>query len=74
MSSWSCLLVQDNVTRTRRRLGRLQADFAAGRISAAAVRHRVASWIGHAAHADTIRLRRRLLGATSFTRGTGTAP
>lgn len=68
------LLVPDNVTRTRRRLRRLQADFAAGRVSAADVRHRVASWIGHAGHADTVRLRRSLLGATSFVRGAGTAP
>lgn len=62
-------LPPDNVTRMKRRLRRLQQAFAHGEVSVEQVRQRVASWIGHASHADTYRLRQRLLGATSFDRG-----
>jgi hypothetical protein len=61
-------LVRDNVTRMTRRLRWMQAAFARGELSAAAVRHRLVSWIGHAQHADTYRLRQRLFRATSFSR------
>jgi hypothetical protein len=61
-------LASENVIRMKRRLRWLQRGFAHGEVSAAGVRHRVTSWIGHARHADTYRLRRRLLGAISFSR------
>ena len=61
-------LASENVIRMKRRLSWLQRGFAHGEVSAAGVRHRVTSWIGHARHADTYRLRRRLLGAISFSR------
>ena len=50
-------LVRENVTRMTRRLRWMQAAFARGELSAADVRHRLVSWIGHAQHADTYRLR-----------------
>jgi hypothetical protein len=46
----------------------MQAAFARGELSAAGVRHRLVSWIGHARHADTFRLRQRLFRATTFSR------
>jgi retron-type reverse transcriptase len=62
------LLVRGNVTRFRRRLKRMQAEFADGRLSVEDVQKRLAGWIGHAVHADTFRLRSRLLGDTIFRR------
>lgn len=62
------LLGRENVVRVRRRLRRLQTDFAGGYISAANIRQRLASWIGHAQHADSFHLRERLFGATTFVR------
>ena len=61
-------LARENVIRMKRRLRRMQAAFARGDLTPAGVRHRLASWIGHAGQADTYRLRRRLFGATTFSR------
>lgn len=61
-------LVRENVTGMRRRLRWMQGAFARGELAAAEVRHRLVSWIGHAQHADTYRLRARLFHATSFSR------
>lgn len=62
------LLVRENVQRMRRRLKRLQAAFATGLLGAAEVRQRLQSWIGHAQHADTFRLRQRLFAEAAFVR------
>jgi retron-type reverse transcriptase len=62
------LLARENVTRMKRRLKRLQRAFAAGQIGPADLRRRLVGWIGHAAHADTFRLRERLFRETSFSR------
>jgi hypothetical protein len=48
------------VVRIKRRLRRLAADCAAGRLSVPEVRQRIAAWVGHAAQANTFRLRQRL--------------
>ena len=61
-------LARETVTRMKRRLRRMQAAFARGELSAAGVRHRLVSWIGHTGHADTYRLRQRLFDATPFSR------
>ena len=53
------LLVQENVRRFRRRMRWMQREFAAGRIGFDAIRPRIMSWIGHARHANTYRLRSR---------------
>ncbi|MFM9963957.1 MAG: hypothetical protein ACKV2Q_22370 [Planctomycetaceae bacterium] len=63
-----CLLARENVVRTRRRLRKMQADFADGLISAEQITQRIRSWIGHAGHADTHGLRTRLFTETTFGR------
>jgi retron-type reverse transcriptase len=50
----------DNVGRFRRRLRRYRRDVEAGLLSAADAAHRIDSWHAHAAHADSVRLRRWL--------------
>ena len=62
------LLAQENVRRFRRRLQRMRLEFAAGRIGFDAIRPRIMSWIGHAQHANTYRLRSDLFRRMSFQR------
>jgi len=62
------LLRKANVVRARRRLKRLQRLYAAGEISLEQVKRSVMSWIGHASHADTYGLRRKLFGEITFCR------
>jgi len=64
------LLVKENVHRFRRRMRRMQAAYAAGRIGFEAIRPRIMSWIGHARHADTYRLRADLFRKMPFQRAT----
>jgi hypothetical protein len=64
------LLVQGNVHRFRRRMRRMQAAYAAGRIGCEAIRPRIMSWLGHARHADTYRLRADLFRRMPFQRAT----
>jgi retron-type reverse transcriptase len=61
-------LARANVTRFKRRLRRLQEDFADGRIELAGIRARVIAWIAHAAHGDTWRLRWSLFQNHPFPR------
>ncbi len=56
----------DNVRRFRRRLRRYRRDVEAGRLSAANAAHRIDSWHAHAAHADSVRLWRRLRAETAW--------
>lgn len=62
------LLVRDNVRRFRRRLKMLQKRFADSEMQLAEIGPRIVSWIAHAAHADTFRLRRRLFEDIVFRR------
>ena len=62
------LLTQQNVRRFRRRVRWMQRSFAAGRLSLEAVRPRITSWISHARHASTYRLRADLFSKMSFQR------
>jgi retron-type reverse transcriptase len=62
------LVARDNIQRMRRRLRRMSDAFQAGELSFAQVRDRIVSWIGHVRHADSHRLRERLLGEFSFAR------
>jgi retron-type reverse transcriptase len=55
------LLNPDAVRRFRRRLGTYGRSYARGVMSADRVRQGLVGWIGHARHADTWRLRTRLL-------------
>jgi retron-type reverse transcriptase len=61
-------LPRANVVRMRRRLERLRAARAAGQLTRADMVKSVAGWLGHAGHADTWRLRRRLLRGMFFYR------
>jgi retron-type reverse transcriptase len=58
----------ENVRRFRRRLRRLQRQYAQRQITLAEARRRIVSWIGHARQADTYRLRRRLFTEHPFRR------
>jgi hypothetical protein len=50
----------------RRRLRHMQREFRLGRISHAYLRARIMSWIGHAMHGNTWRLRRSLFRLARF--------
>jgi hypothetical protein len=60
------LLKRENVIRTRRRLRRLQAEYAAGEMSWDEVTRAVHGWLGHAGFGDTYRLRERVFEAALF--------
>ena len=62
------LLAKNNVRRFRRRLKWMQRAFAAGRIGFDVIRPRIMSWLGHARHADTYRLRGDLFRRMPFQR------
>jgi hypothetical protein len=61
-------LVPENVRRFRRRLRRLQGQYARRVIDRDAVVRRLTSWIGHARQADTWKLRKRLFDEHPFRR------
>jgi RNA-directed DNA polymerase len=65
------LLRNDNGHRFSRKLRRFAKDYADRRLSRADFDPAVQSWIGHARHADTEGLRRRIFSATIFQRGAG---
>jgi len=60
---------KDNVLRMRRRLKVLSQRYRERQISLDDVRQSIQSWIGHAKHADSYRLRSRLLEGVVFQRG-----
>jgi RNA-directed DNA polymerase len=62
-------LARENVFRFRRRLRKLQRQYARRQISLADAGRRIVSWIGHARRqADTYRLRKRLFAEHPFRR------
>jgi retron-type reverse transcriptase len=61
-------LARENVARMRRRLREMQRAFAQDRLAHSDVRQRIQSWIGHASHGDTWKLRERLFNEVVFTR------
>jgi retron-type reverse transcriptase len=64
------LLPKENVRRFRRRVRRMQEEYAAGRASFAEVYQRLMSWSGHAEQANTYRLRCRLFDTICLQRAT----
>jgi retron-type reverse transcriptase len=64
------LLVKENVWRFLRRVRQMQRDYAAWRVSFAAIYQRLMSWNGHARQANTYRLRCRLFDTIGFQRAT----
>ncbi len=63
------LLNKGNTLRMRRRLKKLSCQYKEDRITLNRVTQSVRSWIGHAVHADTYRLRERLLEKVVFQKG-----
>ena len=61
-------LRNDNGHRFARKLRGMAAHYGVGDLTLVAVRASIASWIGHARHADSYGLRKRLLGQVCFTR------
>lgn len=61
-------IVPENVVRMRRRLRRLQSDYAQGSVTLPEISQRLSSWIGHAQHANTWRLREGLFREITFVR------
>jgi hypothetical protein len=66
-----CRLRNDNGHRFTRKLRRFARAYAAGRLAWDDFNPAVQSWIGHASHADTLELRRRIFSAIPFSRGSG---
>lgn len=65
------LLRRQSITRIRRTLARLEVRFAAGDITLTDVQRRLHSWLAHAAHANSYGLRRKMVPARLFARGSG---
>jgi RNA-directed DNA polymerase len=67
-------LVRRNVVSFRKRLRRMQNDYAERRGRWASVEQRIASWQGHAAWGNTFRLREELLSQATFQRNPPSSP
>lgn len=67
---WSThrLLRKNSVKRIKRALKKLQRDYSEGKASVDKVRSVVSSWVGHASHANTYRLRTKVLQGFTLTR------
>lgn len=63
------LLRRQSIITMKRRLKALQRQFQAGRIGLDRVHATVASWVAHAVHANSARVRAAVLGGARFTRG-----
>ncbi len=64
-------LIKENIRRFRRRAQRMQRRYRDGTMGWDEIRVRLASWNAHAATADCYRLRSRVLGSLSFSKGSG---
>ena len=62
------LLKKDNVLRMRRKLKKLSLLYRNRQVSLTEINQSVQSWIGHASHADTYKLRSRLFESVVFQR------
>jgi len=60
------LLREANLQRFRRKLRRLKHQYEAGLLPVVKLRQSIVSWIAHASHANTYKVRRRILGEVSF--------
>lgn len=63
------LLDKGNALRMRRRMKQMAGEYENGNISLDKIHQRVQSWIGHAGHADTWKIRSRILDSVVFKRG-----
>jgi hypothetical protein len=64
-------LKRENVVRFRKRMKRFQMLYKSSSAEWAHINRSVQSWIGHASHADTVRLRKLLLKDIVFQKGKG---
>ena len=62
-------LKRQNVIRFKRRLRKFQREYENGDVSWAHINQSIQSWIGHALHAETARLRGDILSNTVFRKG-----
>jgi RNA-directed DNA polymerase len=60
---------RENVVRARRRVRRLNDQFARGELSQSAVKASLMAWLGHTKHADARQLERCVLGKVSLRHG-----
>lgn len=65
------LLRKDNAKAFRRRLRQMAEDYQAGQIDAEEIRILIQSWIAHANHGNTYRLRRNIFSDVTFSRSQG---
>lgn len=63
------LLDKQNVLRMRRKLNKLSQRYSDDEIALSSIHQSIQSWIGHAAHADTWHLRKRVFSNVVFQRG-----
>lgn len=64
-----CIRVRtENLRRARRRLRRMQRDFAQGKIEESEINQSIQSWVAHLKHGDTWQLRQKLFTHLVFTR------
>ncbi len=63
------LLDKGNALRMRRKIRQWQKLYGQGRIDLEYIHPRMQSWIAHASHGNTYRLRERVLGSVAFVRG-----
>jgi retron-type reverse transcriptase len=59
----------ENLRRARRRLRRMQIDYAADKIDCQEISQSLRSWIAHLEHGDTWQLREHIFASLVFTRG-----
>ena len=58
-----------NLTRARKRLKKLQKNYAQGNIDIQDIKRSLNSWEAHLQHGDTWRLRKQIFDSLVFTRG-----
>jgi hypothetical protein len=68
---WRREVAPENVLRFRRRVRRMQRDYAAGELSAEQIRTKLISWLGHAKQGSGPRWRQALFATIRFRKGDG---
>ncbi len=63
------LVLRENAVRMRRKLKKFSRCYQEGSIDLSRIKQTIQSWIGHVGHADSHRLRSRVLGGVVFQRG-----
>lgn len=61
-------LRKSSISRICKKLRSFQRKYAAGKVTMQKVRQSIKSWVAHASHANTYRLRKKLLWSFAFTK------